>query len=156
MNISVSLTPELEELVRRKISSGRYHGAGDVVREALRRMEVHERLPKSLLSKSGAAGTAGCRETTTETPKPNFPIDGLSEVSPPAQIFDTKPTGRARLQIRRRFTRSLYGSCGAGARAAAAVKAMQFTRFTVAIVRNFSNSGSDLRGASSGRRCFVS
>ena len=72
VNISVSLTPELEELVRRKISSGRYHCAGDVVREALRRMEVHERLPKSLLSKSGAAGTAGCRERTTETPKPFY------------------------------------------------------------------------------------
>ncbi len=39
MQMSISLTPELYELVQRKVQSGLYGDAGEVVRDALRRME---------------------------------------------------------------------------------------------------------------------
>jgi antitoxin ParD1/3/4 len=39
MNISVSLTPELIELIKAKVASGRYSSTSEVVREALRLLE---------------------------------------------------------------------------------------------------------------------
>lgn len=41
--MNVSLTPELEEFVAGKVASGRYTSASEVVREALRLLEDHER-----------------------------------------------------------------------------------------------------------------
>lgn len=38
----VSLTPKLDELVRRKVDSGLYNNASEVVREALRLMAQHD------------------------------------------------------------------------------------------------------------------
>ncbi len=40
--MNVSLTPELEEFVGTKVSSGRYNSASEVVREALRLLEEHD------------------------------------------------------------------------------------------------------------------
>jgi antitoxin ParD1/3/4 len=42
--MNVSLTPELEELVLNKVKSGRYLSASEVVREALRLLDDHDRL----------------------------------------------------------------------------------------------------------------
>ncbi|HEV7403527.1 MAG TPA: type II toxin-antitoxin system ParD family antitoxin [Chthoniobacteraceae bacterium] len=42
--MNVSLTPELEELVARKVQSGRYQSASEVVREGLRLLEDQDRL----------------------------------------------------------------------------------------------------------------
>lgn len=42
--MNVSLTPELENFVQDKVSSGRYTSASEVVREALRLLEEHERV----------------------------------------------------------------------------------------------------------------
>ena len=42
--MNVSLTPQLEELVKRKVESGRYGSASEVIREALRLLEEHDRL----------------------------------------------------------------------------------------------------------------
>jgi antitoxin ParD1/3/4 len=42
MNLNVSLTDELDEFVKFKVSTGRYTSASEVVREALRLMERHE------------------------------------------------------------------------------------------------------------------
>ncbi len=39
MNVSISLTPELVELIRKKVASGRYTSTSEVVREALRLLE---------------------------------------------------------------------------------------------------------------------
>jgi len=50
MPLNVNLTPQLEELVRRKVSSGRYNSASEVVREALRLMEAHDRANDQLQS----------------------------------------------------------------------------------------------------------
>ena len=40
----ISLTPQLEALVKAKVSSGLYNNASEVIREALRFMETHEEL----------------------------------------------------------------------------------------------------------------
>lgn len=42
--MNVSLTPPLEELVRRKVASGLYHSAGEVIHEAPRLLEERDRL----------------------------------------------------------------------------------------------------------------
>jgi antitoxin ParD1/3/4 len=39
MNISISLTPELVNLIKSKVASGRYTSTSEVVREALRLLE---------------------------------------------------------------------------------------------------------------------
>lgn len=44
MPMNVNLTPQLEEMVRKKVASGLYNSASEVVREALRLMEEHDRL----------------------------------------------------------------------------------------------------------------
>ncbi len=41
--MNVSLTPELDKFVAAKVASGRYTSASEVVREALRLLDDHER-----------------------------------------------------------------------------------------------------------------
>lgn len=41
--MNVSLTPELERFVAGKVASGRYNSASEVLREALRLLEEHDR-----------------------------------------------------------------------------------------------------------------
>ena len=40
----ISLTPELESIVRSKVNTGLYNNASEVIREALRFMATHEEL----------------------------------------------------------------------------------------------------------------
>jgi antitoxin ParD1/3/4 len=47
--MNVNLTPQLEELVRSKVESGRYSSASEVVREALRLLEEQDRLREAKL-----------------------------------------------------------------------------------------------------------
>jgi antitoxin ParD1/3/4 len=49
--MDVSLTPEHERLIQDCIKSGRYHSAGDLIREALRRLEEREELHRMRLTK---------------------------------------------------------------------------------------------------------
>jgi antitoxin ParD1/3/4 len=42
--MNVSLTPELEQLVRDKVQTGRYLSASEVIREGLRLLEERDRL----------------------------------------------------------------------------------------------------------------
>lgn len=44
MTMNINLTPQLEQLVREKVSSGRYTSASEVVREALRLMEETDQM----------------------------------------------------------------------------------------------------------------
>lgn len=42
--MNVSLTPQLEALVKKKVESGLYGSASEVMREALRLLDEHDRL----------------------------------------------------------------------------------------------------------------
>jgi len=44
MNISISLTPQLMDLIKAKVDSGRYTSTSEVVREALRLLERSDQL----------------------------------------------------------------------------------------------------------------
>jgi antitoxin ParD1/3/4 len=48
--MNVSLTPELENFVNAKVKSGRYNSASEVVREALRLLEEHEKARSAQLA----------------------------------------------------------------------------------------------------------
>ncbi len=48
--MNVSLTPELEQFVQTKVESGRYNSASEVIREALRLLEDHERVRAAQLA----------------------------------------------------------------------------------------------------------
>lgn len=56
MNMNVSLTDELGEFVKSKVSSGRYTSASEVVREALRIMEQTEEARLAYLRQAWAEG----------------------------------------------------------------------------------------------------
>jgi antitoxin ParD1/3/4 len=44
MTLNISLTPQLEEMVRQKVAGGLYNSASEVVREALRLMEAQDQM----------------------------------------------------------------------------------------------------------------
>jgi antitoxin ParD1/3/4 len=48
--MNVSLTPELEKFVQTKVASGLYNSASEVVREALRLQEEHDRARSARLA----------------------------------------------------------------------------------------------------------
>ncbi len=48
--MNVSLTPQLEDLVKRKVDSGLYNSASEVIREALRLMEEKDRVQEMKLT----------------------------------------------------------------------------------------------------------
>jgi len=58
--MNVSLTPELEKLVQRKVRSGRFNSASEVVREALRLMEKRDQV-KAEVRKKIATGVESAR-----------------------------------------------------------------------------------------------
>ena len=72
MNMDVSLTDELEEFVKAKVSSGRYASASEVVREALHLMEQREKTVEARLdylreayAEGKVSGDAGEMDFTT-------------------------------------------------------------------------------------------
>jgi antitoxin ParD1/3/4 len=48
--MNVSLTPTLEELVQRKVATGLYNSASEVIREALRLLEERDEMRKMKLA----------------------------------------------------------------------------------------------------------
>lgn len=50
MGMNINLTPQLEEMVRTKVTSGLYNSASEVVREALRLMDEKDRLQTAKLN----------------------------------------------------------------------------------------------------------
>jgi len=58
MNMNVSLTDELGEFVKAKLSSGRYTSASEVVREALQLMQQTEAARLAFLQTAWAEGQA--------------------------------------------------------------------------------------------------
>ena len=71
--MQVSLTPELEELVRRKLASGLYGDASEVVREALRLLAARDEMDRLKLERLRAALLAGERSGFVE----DFAMDEL-------------------------------------------------------------------------------
>lgn len=57
--MNVSLTKELEDLVTRKVETGRYLSASEVVREALRLLEERDRLQEIRVEEMRRAIRAG-------------------------------------------------------------------------------------------------
>jgi antitoxin ParD1/3/4 len=51
MGMNINLTPQLEDVVRRKVTSGLYTSASEVVREALRLMEERDQMRAAKLEK---------------------------------------------------------------------------------------------------------
>lgn len=47
--MTITLTPELELLIDRKVKSGRYNSAGEVVREALEQLDEKDRIKEAHL-----------------------------------------------------------------------------------------------------------
>jgi len=48
--MNVSLTPMLEKLVQRKVATGRYNSASEVIREALRLLEERDEMHQTKLT----------------------------------------------------------------------------------------------------------
>ena len=68
--MNISLTPELDEAVRRKVASGLYNNSSEVIREALRQYLLRER-ENEWLSREAAIGYAqlesgAVRQVTTK------------------------------------------------------------------------------------------
>ncbi len=73
--MNVSLTPKLEEMVRKKVESGLYNSSSEVIREALRLLEEEDMLREWRLDKlraeirkgieSGPAGPLDMEEIIT-------------------------------------------------------------------------------------------
>jgi antitoxin ParD1/3/4 len=51
MSLNINLSPQLEELIRSKVAAGLYSSASEVVREALRMMEEHDRIEAAKLER---------------------------------------------------------------------------------------------------------
>ena len=62
MQMNVSLTPELHDIVQRKVKSGLYSNASEVIRDSIRNLEKEEQKQKSwdalnnLLSEAANSG----------------------------------------------------------------------------------------------------
>lgn len=63
--MNVHLTPELEQMIQRKVKTGRYNSASEVMREALRLMDERDQIKamqKEELRKKIAAGLKSLEE----------------------------------------------------------------------------------------------
>ena len=105
--MNVSLTTELEKYIRRKVASGLYNNASEVVREALRRHVESERAPPARRSRElpkkdkviaelaalekplrqrGLTSLALFGSAVRSTARPDSDIDVLVDVAPDAQF----------------------------------------------------------------------
>ena len=67
--MNVSLTPELENLVRQKVQTGLYNNASEVVREALRLLDERDRTRRLREAIGVGLAQAERGETTPLTPE---------------------------------------------------------------------------------------
>ena len=71
MGMNVNLTPQLEELVRAKVSSGLYTSASEVVREALRLLQEQDQIREAKLGELRAEIRKGLVSGPGENWSPN-------------------------------------------------------------------------------------
>lgn len=85
----VSLTPKLKELVRRKVESGLYGDASEVIREALRLMAAQDEVDRLRLEQLRAALVAGEESGRAD----GFSMDNLmAQLDEEAQV-EAEPRG---------------------------------------------------------------
>ena len=84
--MNISLTPQLEEMVKRKVASGLYGSASEVMREALRLLEERDRLHAMRLEELRAEIKKGLE----------------SGEATPLNIEEIKARGRKRLSAERK------------------------------------------------------
>ncbi|MEH2124389.1 type II toxin-antitoxin system ParD family antitoxin [Nostoc sp.] len=60
--MNISLTPELEQLVKDKVNSGRYHSVSEVMGEALRLLDERDRIQEQRLAELKAKIQVGIEE----------------------------------------------------------------------------------------------
>ncbi|MHC5938792.1 type II toxin-antitoxin system ParD family antitoxin [Nostoc sp.] len=60
--MNISLTPELEQLVKDKVNSGRYHSVSEVMGEALRLLDERDRVREQRLAELKAKIQVGIEE----------------------------------------------------------------------------------------------
>jgi antitoxin ParD1/3/4 len=77
MPINISLTPRLEEMIREKIASGSYSSASEVVREALRLLELEDQLRALKLQRLGQ----DIREGLDSGPATSFDSNRLKQAA---------------------------------------------------------------------------
>lgn len=92
MAINVSLTPQLEELVQQRVRSGRYSSASEVVRAALRLLEVHDREQEARIAQLRSDVAAGLGQLDEGSARP-FDVDAVAGI---------KARGRAALARRKK------------------------------------------------------
>jgi antitoxin ParD1/3/4 len=86
--MNISLTPQLEKLVQDRVKSGRYTSASEVIREALRLMETHDRALDQGLAQLQSDVQEGLRDLEA----------GRSSPFDDAAVERIKRAGRAKLQ----------------------------------------------------------
>lgn len=62
VKMNISLTPELEQFVQSKVSSGMYTSASEVIRESLRLLHMHEDLQSQRISQLNQAIEVGLQQ----------------------------------------------------------------------------------------------
>lgn len=82
MTMHVSLTPQLEEIVKRKVESGMYHSSSEVVREAIRLLDERDRI----------------QEMKLEALRHEIQLGLESGEARPVDFEDVKKRGRERLK----------------------------------------------------------
>ncbi len=60
--MNVSLTPQLEAMIREKVDGGMYHSASEVIREALRLLQEHDCLREKRLQALAADIVVGMKQ----------------------------------------------------------------------------------------------
>jgi antitoxin ParD1/3/4 len=68
--MNISLTPQLEEMVNQKIASGMYTPASEVIREALRLLNEHDRIREAQIQEMREKILAGMAEVREGKTKP--------------------------------------------------------------------------------------
>ena len=74
--MNISLTPQLEEMVNRKIASGMYTSASEIIREALRLLEEHDRIREIQIREMKEQVTAGVQQIREGKVK-TFDVDSI-------------------------------------------------------------------------------
>ena len=97
--MNVSLTPELEQLVTKKVSSGMYHSASEVIREGLRLLKEQDDLREHRLSQLRKEVDIGL-EQIAQGQYTDYDANDLQPL-----VDDIQAEGRRRLAARRQGER---------------------------------------------------